>query len=55
MMDRKAKEGGLTEEEIKEFLAKGGKITVCPTGARTQDINFKYGGFYGKKKKDKDD
>lgn len=52
MMDRKSREGGLTKEQLQEFLDKGGKITVCPPGERTEDIEFK-GGFYGKKKKKK--
>ena len=39
---------------IKEFLDKGGKITKVPAGARTEEIEFK-GGFYGRKKKKKED
>ena len=27
-----------TEESVKEYLARGGKITVCEAGARTEDI-----------------
>ena len=53
-MDRKSREGGLTKEQLQEFLDKGGKITVCPPGERTEDIEFK-GGFYGKKKKKKEE
>ena len=49
MMDRQNKEGSASEKQIQEFLDKGGKITQCPPGARTEEINFK-GGFYGKKK-----
>ena len=26
------------EEDLKEYLARGGKITVCEAGARTEDI-----------------
>ena len=50
MIDRKSKEGGMTEEQLQEFLDKGGKIQYLPFGARTEDIEYK-GGFYGKKKK----
>ena len=50
MMDRQAKEGGMTEKQLQDFLDKGGKITKCPPGARTEEIDYK-GGFYGKKKK----
>ena len=28
----------LTEESVKEYLARGGKITVCEAGARTENI-----------------
>ena len=51
MIDRQSKEGGLTKEQLQEFLDKGGKITVCPPGARTEDIDFNANSFYGKKKK----
>jgi len=54
MMGQKSKEGGMTEEQLKAYLDKGGKITVCPPGARTENIDFK-GGFYGKKTKKDDD
>ena len=53
-MDRKSREGGLTKEQLQEYLDKGGKITYCPPGERTEDIEFK-GGFYGKKKKKKEE
>jgi hypothetical protein len=35
---------------IEEFMSKGGQITRCPTGERTEDIEYT-GGFYGKRKK----
>ena len=54
MMGQKAKEGGLTEKELQEYLDKGGKITYCRPGERTENIEFK-GGFYGKKTKKDDD
>jgi hypothetical protein len=50
MMDRQPKEGGMTQEQLQEFLDKGGTITKCPPGARTEDIEYK-GSFYGSKKK----
>ena len=28
----------ITEESVKEYLARGGKITVCETGARTENL-----------------
>lgn len=38
------------DEAIKEWLAKGNKITVCEPGARTEDIVV---GQWGKRKKAK--
>jgi hypothetical protein len=48
MMGQQNKSGGMTEKELQEYLEKGGKITVLPSGARTENIVFK-GGFYGRK------
>tara|TARA_B110000285_G_C14526516_1_gene338930 strand:- start:193 stop:378 length:186 start_codon:yes stop_codon:yes gene_type:complete len=44
-----------TEENqlVQEFLAKGGEITQCAKGARTEDINYT-GGFYAKRRKKKE-
>ena len=30
----------ITAEAVKEYLARGGKITVCETGARTENIQM---------------
>lgn len=38
---------------IDEFLNKGGTVTVCSAGAKTEDVKY-IGGFYAKKKKAKD-
>jgi hypothetical protein len=48
-------ENEITEQEvlaqaIKEFQEKGGKITMCEPGARTEDITV---GQWGKRKKNK--
>ena len=50
MIDRQPKEPGMTEEQLQEFLDKGGKIQYFKPGERTEDIEYK-GGFYSKKKK----
>jgi len=42
------------EKLIKEYLEKGGKITRCEPMARTENIEIK-GGFYGRKKKKKEE
>ena len=55
MIDRHSKKSEVTEEMLQEFFDKGGTITVCPTGARTEEIDYKGGGFYGRKKKKKED
>ncbi len=41
-------------KEIEEFLAKGGTITKCDAGARTENIQYT-GGFYQRRKKKKED
>ena len=39
-------------ETIEEYLARGGKITVCPPGARTEDLEpMGSPRGYGKKRK----
>lgn len=40
-----------TSDLVAEFLAKGGSITKCPPGERTEDITYT-SGFYGRKKKE---
>ena len=44
----------LRAETVEEYLARGGKITVCEPGARSDDVEykFKYGAAARKKKKD---
>ena len=54
MMDRQTKEGGMTQEQLQEYLDKGGKITKCPSGARTENLEYKTS-FYGRKPKKKED
>lgn len=43
-----------SDELIKEYLAKGGKITQCPPMARSEEIDFK-GGFYKRRKAKKEE
>jgi hypothetical protein len=45
--------GPLVAETIEEYLARGGKITVCEPGARSDEVEykFKYGAARKKKKK----
>lgn len=46
-------EQNLYSKEVEEFLAKGGKITKCDPGERTEDIQYT-GGFYQRRKKKKE-
>jgi len=43
-----------TQRMIDEYLAKGGKITYCETGERSDNIDYK-GGFYTKRRKKKEE
>jgi len=39
-------------ETVEEFLARGGKITTCPPGMRSEDVTYKTGPkSRGRKKK----
>jgi len=53
MIDRQSKESEVTKEMLQEFFDRGGTITVCPPGERSEEIDFK-GGYYNKRKKKKD-
>lgn len=39
-------------ETIEEYLARGGKVTVCPPGMRSEEVEYKH--KYGRKKKKKE-
>jgi hypothetical protein len=36
---------------IDEYLARGGEITVCPTGERTEELEFANSFYRGRRKK----
>ena len=40
-------------ETVEEYLARGGKITICNPMERSEDVNYKF--TYGKKKKKKEE
>lgn len=48
------REQGMTEEQLQEFLDKGGKIQKFAYGERTEDVEFK-GAFYKKRKSQKEE
>lgn len=52
MMSDKNQEKKYLEEKIEEFLARGGKIQICPPCTRSEDIEYKHKfGQRGRKKK----
>jgi len=55
MIDRHSQDKDIeAEKAIEEFLANGGEITYCEPGQRSEGIEYK-GGFYGKRKKKKEE
>ena len=42
-----------SKKAIEEYLKKGGKVTVCPSGQRSEEIEYT-GGFYQRRKKKKE-
>ena len=54
MIDRQSRESEVTEQMLHEFFDRGGTITVCPPGERSEEIDYKGSGFYGNKKKKAD-
>ena len=49
-MNRNKRSDSTSQKYIDEFLAKGGKITVCEPHARTENI-VHTGGMWGRRKK----
>lgn len=47
--------GPLVAETVEEYLARGGKITVCEPGARSDEIEYKFKYGAARKKKAKKD
>lgn len=50
-----AAQGPLVAETVEEYLARGGKITVCEPGARSDDVQYKFKYGAARKKKAKRD
>ena len=52
-MARKSKEKSenLRVETMEEYLARGGRVTVCPAGMRSEEVVTKFNGGRGRKKK----
>ena len=43
------------QKKMEEFFARGGKIEICPPGARSEDIEYKHKFARGRKKKKKEE
>jgi len=50
-----ASTGPLVAETVEEYLARGGKITKCEPGARSDDVQYKFKYGAARKKKAKKD
>lgn len=48
--ERKQKEMEENQKLIDEWLAKGNEITICPYGARSEEVEYT-SGMYAKRKK----
>lgn len=47
----KAKHKEFVTEKIEEFLARGGKITICPPCTTSEEVTYKHKFSRGRKKK----
>ena len=50
-----ASTGPLVAETVEQYLARGGKITQCEPGARSEDVQYKFKYGAARKKKAKKD
>jgi len=54
MTKDKEKHKKYVAEKLEEFLARGGKITICPPGVRSDEVEYKHKFGRGRKKKTED-
>ena len=45
-----ALEGDMQVETMAQYLARGGKVTVCPPGMRSEEVNYKFNQGRGRKR-----
>lgn len=50
--EKELKEKQELDKQIKEYLKRGGEITVCPKYQRSEKVEY-VGGFWGRRKKAK--
>ena len=42
--------GSMQVETMEQYLERGGKVTVCPPGMRSEEVNYKFNQGRGRKK-----
>ena len=42
--------GSMQVETMQQYLARGGKVTVCPPGMRSEEVNYKFNQGRGRKR-----
>ena len=42
--------GSMQVETLQQYLARGGKVTVCPPGMRSEEVNYKFNQGRGRKR-----
>ena len=45
-----ALEGDMQVETMEQYLARGGKVTVCPPGQRSEEVTYKFNQGQGRKR-----
>ncbi len=42
--------GNMQVETMEQYLARGGKVTVCPPGQRSEEVTYKFNQGQGRKR-----
>ena len=42
--------GSMQVETLQQYLDRGGKVTVCPPGMRSEEVNYKFNQGRGRKR-----
>jgi len=45
-----ALEGDMQVETMAQYLARGGKVTVCPPGMRSEEVSYRFNQGRGRKR-----
>ena len=49
-VDSSNESGSMQVETLQQYLARGGKVTVCPPGMRSEEVNYKFNQGRGRKR-----